>query len=95
MTTQEYQDFCKKGLKSERDLAVFLLGLGGETGECLDLFKKAKRDQVPLDKTRLIEELGDVCWYIANICTELHISIDSVLEANKQKLKKRYNIKEN
>lgn len=92
MTNQEYQDFCKKGLKPGSDFIVFMLGLGGEAGECLDLVKKSRRDQVPLDQTRLVEELGDVCWYVANICNELGISIDTVLELNKKKLERRYHL---
>lgn len=92
MTNQEYQDFCKKGLKPGSDFIVFMLGLGGEAGECLGLVKKSRRDQVPLDQTRLVEELGDVCWYVANICNELGISIDTVLELNKKKLERRYHL---
>lgn len=40
------------------------LGLVGETGELAELFKKHLRDGVPLDHARIVEEAGDVMWYL-------------------------------
>ena len=37
-----------------------------------------------------IEELGDVMWYIANICTRYGLSLDDVLVKNVKKLNERY-----
>lgn len=92
MNTKDYQEFCSKGLKKGNDLITFMLGLGGEAGECLDIVKKARRDQKPIDCNHLMEELGDVCWYITNICSSLNISIDTILEMNVAKLKERYKL---
>lgn len=36
------------------------------------------------------KEVGDVCWYIALICKACCFDLDSVLEANVEKLKNRY-----
>ena len=48
------------------------MGLIGESGEVVDLVKKWKfqsGDHAQLPKDKLIEELGDVLWYCAEIST--------------------------
>ena len=78
------------------------LGLGGETGEVLDLVKHAvfHKEQTDDEATALItpsflmetaKELGDVLWYISAICTSLGISLEDVAELNMLKLQHRYN----
>ncbi len=66
------------------------LGLVNEAGEVAGKIKKVFRDkggQIS-DETReaLKAELGDVLWYIAQVCTELDLSMDEVAEANIAKL---------
>ena len=43
-----------------------------------------------LDKEKIIKELGDVAWYIAEIATVLEVDLEEVLIQNIEKLKKRY-----
>ena len=48
------------------------MGLIGESGEVVDIVKKWRfqsGDNAPLPKDRLIEELGDVLWYCAEVST--------------------------
>ena len=48
------------------------LGLMGETGELADLLKKYKfqsGDNPELPREKIVEEIGDVCWYIAEAFT--------------------------
>ena len=40
-------------------------GLMTEIGEILDTYKRHRFYKLPLDKKNLIEEVGDVLWYIA------------------------------
>ena len=42
-----------------------LMGLNGEAGEAIDLLKKALFQGHELEKDKLIEELGDNLWYLA------------------------------
>lgn len=91
----EYQEFASNALqhkfKGETGLYGFALGLGGETGEVLDAIKKREfyeRKDIPIE--HIEEELGDVMWYIANICTRYGLSLDSVLAKNVKKLNERY-----
>ena len=66
------------------------LGLVNEAGEVAGKIKKVFRDKGGEinQETReaLKAELGDVLWYIAQICTELNLSLDDVAEANITKL---------
>lgn len=87
---KEYQDLCKKGWKKGCCREVFCLGLAGETGEVLEVVKKSIRDEKPIDITHLKEELGDVVWYIANICTIFNLDLQEVIDENINKLSIRY-----
>jgi NTP pyrophosphatase (non-canonical NTP hydrolase) len=43
---------------------TWALGLVGETGEVVDLIKKHIGHSHPLDRDKLVKELGDVEWYM-------------------------------
>lgn len=43
-----------------------------------------------LDKEHLAKELGDIAWYLAEAATALEIPLEDILQANLDKLKKRY-----
>lgn len=92
MTIKEYQAFATLGHRPGNGLVVHSLGIVGEVGEVIDCIKKSMRDEVPIDREHLKEELGDVLWYICNIATEAHIDIEDVVNANVDKLKRRYNL---
>ena len=89
----DYQKFCLEGIKpGGHSLAVFALGLGGESGEVLDIIKKSIRDEHPIDLEHLKEELGDVLWYVANIASATGIDLNDILKFNIDKLTKRYSL---
>ncbi len=67
-----------------------VMGLCGESGEVIDLVKKHISHGHPLDKEKLINELGDVAWYLAELATVLGVDLDTILERNIVKLKLRY-----
>lgn len=66
------------------------LGLVNEAGEVSGKIKKIFRDKDGVigeaEKEALKAELGDVLWYIAQVCSELNLSLDEVAEANIAKL---------
>lgn len=43
-----------------------------------------------LDKSHMIEELGDVAWYLAVLCDAIGSDLDTVMEENLKKLEQRY-----
>lgn len=69
------------------------LGLANEAGEVTGKLKKVIRDNNgEIDDRRrqdISKELGDVLWYIAQLATELDITLDEVAEANISKLASR------
>jgi len=69
------------------------LGLSGEAGEVAEKVKKILRDKEGIvgesDKKEITKELGDVLWYLAQIATELDISLETVVEKNIEKLRSR------
>jgi NTP pyrophosphatase (non-canonical NTP hydrolase) len=66
------------------------LGLVNEAGELAGKVKKIFRDKEGKiseeDRQALKYELGDVLWYMAQIATELDISLEEVAQANLEKL---------
>jgi NTP pyrophosphatase (non-canonical NTP hydrolase) len=66
------------------------LGLTNETGEVAGKIKKIFRDKSGVisaeDREALKGELGDVLWYLAQVCTELEIPLEEVAEHNLEKL---------
>jgi NTP pyrophosphatase (non-canonical NTP hydrolase) len=66
------------------------IGLAGEAGEVCDLIKKGIFHQHGLDIEKLRKELGDVCWYLAAICTTNNLSLAHIMDDNIAKLKERY-----
>ena len=94
MTINEYQELAMKTLNPELDkkdvLINGVMGLCGESGEVIDIVKKHLAQGHELDKEKIIKELGDVAWYMAEIATVLDVELEDVLVQNIEKLKKRY-----
>lgn len=94
MTINEYQKLAmttKNPDLTGRDLLInSVMGLCGESGEVIDLVKKHVSHGHPLNKEKLIDELGDVAWYLAECADAIGISLEEVLTHNIEKLKKRY-----
>jgi NTP pyrophosphatase (non-canonical NTP hydrolase) len=69
------------------------LGLAGEAGEVAEKIKKVIRDNdgvIDHDTRETIsKELGDVLWYVAQIATELDLSLADIAEHNLAKLQSR------
>ena len=94
MTINEYQDLAMRTLNpelSKKDVLInSVMGLCGESGECIDIVKKWLAQGHALDKDKLAKELGDVAWYLAEAATALEIPLEEILAANIEKLKQRF-----
>ena len=94
MTPNEYQKLAMTTLNpklSRQDVLINgVMGLCGEAGEAIDLVKKHLHQGHPLDREKLIKELGDVAWYLAETAWALDVPLEEVLEGNIQKLRSRY-----
>ena len=69
------------------------LGLVGEAGEVAEKVKKVLRDKngnFDIESTEAIKkELGDVLWYLSNLCSEFNFSLNDVAMLNLEKLELR------
>ena len=94
MTANEYQKLAMTTLNpslSKKDVLINgVMGLCGEAGEAIDIVKKHLAQGHDLDRERLIKELGDIAWYLAETATALDVDLETVLQGNIAKLKKRY-----
>lgn len=94
MDVNEYQKLAMTTLNpalNKRDVLInSVMGLCGESGEAIDIVKKWMAQGHELDRERLAKELGDIAWYLAEAATALDLSLDDILQANIDKLKKRY-----
>ena len=69
-------------------LSYLGMGLCSEAGEVAGLLKKSLRDG-GWDREKLVKELGDVMWYISQICNETGIDLGIVMGLNIIKLNER------
>ena len=97
MNLKEYQDdFFPTTLQKDFSLLYYGVGLGGESGEVLNeikkIYRKNKEEEKPIskeDRQKLILEMGDVMWYMTAMAQKIDVSLEEVLEMNKDKLIKR------
>jgi NTP pyrophosphatase (non-canonical NTP hydrolase) len=77
-------------IQTDHPIAYPTLGLANEAGEVAGKVKKIFRDHqgevTPEDREALKQELGDVLWYLSQICSELDLTLSEVASANLEKL---------
>ena len=77
-------------IHTDHSIVYPTLGLTNEAGEVAGKIKKIFRDRngeiSAADREALKQELGDVLWYLTQICTELGLTLEEVAEANLVKL---------
>ena len=96
MNFEEYQKKSRATAKYPnigKNYIYPVIGLAGETGEVSEKIKKVIRDRDGIidEETResIKKELGDVLWYVAQLATELGLSLNDVAETNLEKLLSR------
>lgn len=90
----ELKDYTKPQVRLQDDTITRLthcaLGFSGEAGEFADALKKSIFYGKVKDRTNLIEELGDLIYYIVVAADALDSNLAEVLKVNEEKLKARY-----
>lgn len=66
------------------------IGVGTEGGELLDQVKKHLYYGKALDKANVMEECGDVLWYVAVALDAVGFTMEEAMERNIGKLRARY-----
>lgn len=94
MNMNEYQALAQRtcNITNEPDDKIMngCMGLNGEAGECIDLLKKARFQGHGMEREKMIEELGDVLWYCAELACGLGVTLEEVAQRNIDKLRRRY-----
>lgn len=102
MTINEYQKAAyrtaNQSLTDSQQLQNGLMGLNGESGECIymlpeqihDILKKHLFQGHDLDMYHIAKELVDVAWYLAVSAQALGFDLETILQMNVEKLKARY-----
>ena len=90
----EYQRLAQRtsntNLTPEDHMRNGVFGLNGEAGECIDILKKHSFQGHKLDKEKLLDELGDVLWYIVETAVGIDTTLEEVAQHNIAKLRARY-----
>ena len=99
--TTPYQQFVnaivKPGAEIVRQLTPqqahmlhMAVGVSGEAGELLDAVKKHCVYQKQIDLDNIKEEAGDILFYLTGLLNELDMSLEDCINANADKLSRRY-----
>lgn len=97
MTMQEYYRFVPTtavypfaNSGDVPELMYLSLGLAGEAGEMTNHIKKLWRDGDSVAKReQAIAELGDIFWYLFQLCHALNVNPQQIMEDNAVKLTSR------
>ena len=93
MTPNEYQQEALRtaGTANPMDLLVNgVMGMSGESGECIDMVKKYLFQGHDIDREHLAKELGDVAWYLAVTAHAIGYELEDIFWMNVEKLRARY-----
>jgi NTP pyrophosphatase (non-canonical NTP hydrolase) len=78
--------------ESKEAIEYTLFGMLGEAGEIANKYKKILRSEItlgPQEKEMLMDEAGDVLWYLSAFVKELGYSLEEVGQFNIRKLSAR------
>lgn len=95
MNINDYQTQASKTAKDsiKHSLPYAVLGLASEAGELAGKLKKILRDRGGKpnyeDVQSLRAEVGDCLWYVAQVCTAMGDSLETIAEDNLAKLADR------
>lgn len=94
MNFNEYEQKARRTSKSYScslwTIKNGIYGLNGESGELIDLLKKFEFQGHAFDVKKMVEELGDVLWYCAELAHGLGVPLEEVAKRNIAKLEARY-----
>jgi len=93
LQTVRYDQFVRQLLKADTEPMMALhaaLGVAGEAGELADAIKREYIYGKPRNRENIVEELGDLIWYMQAVQNHYDIGDQEILQYNADKLAKRY-----
>jgi NTP pyrophosphatase (non-canonical NTP hydrolase) len=96
----DFDDYQNRALASDQrpsgdeSVIIPLLGLAGEAGSLLSEYKKRLRDGGSHEQYQalVIEELGDMLWYMSNLASKHALSLSDIAESNLEKVNERWSL---
>ena len=93
MDMREYQELARRTqnfeLSNRERMLHALHGLSAETGEIHSIFQKIYQGH-SFDVDVVADEIGDLEWFVSELCDCLGLDMEEVCKRNIEKLKKRY-----
>lgn len=93
MDFREYQALARRTQNNEISLHArkmhALHGMSSEVGEIHGIFQKYYQGH-PVNYSELIKEIGDLMWFISELCDVIDVDLESVCACNIAKLRERY-----
>lgn len=83
-------DIISQMTPDKADALHMAIGVAGESGELIDAVKRWGIYDKPVDRENVVEELGDLEFYMAGLRQRLGITREETIHANRVKLDKRY-----
>lgn len=95
MDTKEYQTEVKRTMGDHNNGFNLILGLVGEAGEVAELIKKlnfygGSDKKGVITTARMMNELGDVLWYLTAMIESYGMTLEQCMEMNVKKLRIRF-----
>ena len=101
---KEFRDFVGQLFVAKREgpdgFLHAAVGLAGEAGEVLDHMKKHWVYDRPMDREKVLEEMGDTLHYLIMCCIKMseddgspeagYVTLSTLIQHNMRKLRKRY-----
>lgn len=97
MEIDEYQAVASETMRFDKSgsaaLSIVMLGLNGEVGGLSTEYKKNLRDgnNYTIFKEKVMEEIGDIIWYVTALATLENIPMSEILQNNLKKTQDRWN----
>jgi len=88
--TKPGQDIVNELTPEDAHQIHMIMGVSGEAGELLDAIKKAVIYRKKIDMENVIEELGDIEFYMEGLRQSFGLSREEIVTQNMRKLTKRY-----
>lgn len=79
-----------KGVSDEEHALHAVLGLTSEAGEIATTVKRWYAYNKPLDKQNIVEELGDILWFVSLMSHAIGVPMEKLAELNIRKLELRF-----
>jgi NTP pyrophosphatase (non-canonical NTP hydrolase) len=93
LTLNEYQELASRTINNDledyQQFAHALHGMAAEVGEIHGLVQKSYQGH-EANEEHMIKEVGDLLWFIAELCTSCGWTLEEAAAMNIEKLKARY-----